>query len=102
MEIEEQAVQPRRLTQKENFSRNQPVNKRIHLKRPYQVLNNGRIADKDKNTRNFSQHNYYKRVQKPKKDKAQPVESGSARGKYNKYGNDYKKRSWGTLDQFRP
>ncbi|CAG8857390.1 31022_t:CDS:1, partial [Gigaspora margarita] len=72
MEIEEQGVQLRRLTQKENFSRNQPVNERIHLKRPYQVLNNSRIVKKDKNTRDFSQYNHYKRAQKPKEDKVQP------------------------------
>ncbi|CAG8852329.1 6593_t:CDS:2, partial [Gigaspora margarita] len=48
MEIEEQAVQLRRLTQKENF------------------------IEKDKNTRDFSQYNHYKRAQKPKEDKVQP------------------------------
>ncbi|CAG8731760.1 27924_t:CDS:2, partial [Gigaspora margarita] len=75
IEIEEQALQPRRLIQKENFSRGQPVNKRTHLKRPYQGLNNSRTAEKDKNTRDFSQYNYHKRVWKPKEDKAQLVES---------------------------
>ncbi|CAG8849562.1 17142_t:CDS:1, partial [Gigaspora margarita] len=74
MEIEEQALQPRRLIQKENYSRNQLVNERTHLKRPYQGSNNSRIAEKDKNTRDFSQHNYYKRVRKPKEDKEQLVE----------------------------
>ncbi|CAG8729816.1 44864_t:CDS:2, partial [Gigaspora margarita] len=51
IEIEEQAAQPRRLIQKENFT------------------------DKDKNTRDSSQHNHYKRVQKPKENKAQLVKS---------------------------
>ncbi|CAG8720174.1 45209_t:CDS:2, partial [Gigaspora margarita] len=74
IEIEKQALQPRRLIQKENFSRNQPINEQTHLKRPFQGSNNIRIAEKDKNTRNFSQYNHHKRVWKPKEDKAQLVE----------------------------
>ncbi|CAG8741586.1 11757_t:CDS:2 [Gigaspora margarita] len=72
METEEQALQSRKLIQKENFSKNQPVNEQIYLKRLYQDLNNSRTSEKDKNTRDSIQH---KRFQKPKEDKVQPVES---------------------------
>ncbi|CAG8479779.1 5724_t:CDS:2 [Gigaspora margarita] len=40
MEIEEQIVHPRKLSQKENIRRDQPINEQAHLKRPYQALNN--------------------------------------------------------------
>ncbi|CAG8759794.1 3048_t:CDS:2, partial [Gigaspora margarita] len=51
IEIEEQIVQPRRLLQKENIRRDQLVNERVHLKRPYQALNNSRLVEKDQNKR---------------------------------------------------
>ncbi|CAG8528754.1 44097_t:CDS:1, partial [Gigaspora margarita] len=74
MEIEEQIVHPRKLSQKENIRRDQPVNERAHLKKPYQALNNFRSLEKDQNKREISQHNHYKRFQKSKEVNAQPVE----------------------------
>ncbi|CAG8789036.1 43716_t:CDS:2, partial [Gigaspora margarita] len=51
IEIEKQIVQSRRLLPKENLRRNQSINKCAHLKKPYQVLNNGRSLKKDQNKR---------------------------------------------------
>ncbi|CAG8773904.1 37654_t:CDS:1, partial [Gigaspora margarita] len=35
----------------ENIRRDQPVNERVHLKRPYQALNNSRSLENDQNKR---------------------------------------------------
>ncbi|CAG8523763.1 38017_t:CDS:1 [Gigaspora margarita] len=75
MVIEEQIVHPKKLLQKENIRRDQPVNERAHLKRPFQALNNSRSVKKDQNKRGISQHNHHKRFQKSKEFDAQPVES---------------------------
>ncbi|CAG8718037.1 28764_t:CDS:2 [Gigaspora margarita] len=75
IEIEEQIIYPRKLSQKENIRRDQPVNEQAHLKRPYQALNNIRSLEKDQNKRSISQYNHHKRFQKSKEVNAQPVES---------------------------
>ncbi|CAG8841290.1 43107_t:CDS:1, partial [Gigaspora margarita] len=74
IEIEEQIVYPRKLLQKENIKRDQPVNERAYLKRPYQALNNSRSSEKNQNKRGISQHNHHKRFQKSKEVNAQLVE----------------------------
>ncbi|CAG8837370.1 11936_t:CDS:1, partial [Gigaspora margarita] len=75
IKIEEQIVHSKKLSQKENIRRDQLVNERAHLKRPYQALNNFRSLEKDQNKRDISQHNHHKRFQKSKKVNAQPVKS---------------------------
>ncbi|CAG8794798.1 628_t:CDS:1, partial [Gigaspora margarita] len=75
MVIEEQIVHPKKLPQKENIRRNQPINERAHLKRPFQALNNSRSVEKNQNKRGISQHNHHKRFQKSKGFDVQPVES---------------------------
>ncbi|CAG8829667.1 21353_t:CDS:1, partial [Gigaspora margarita] len=75
IEIEEKLAQSRKLLQKENIRRDQPINEQVHLKRPYQALNNSRSLEKDQNKKGISQHNYYKRLQKLKEVNVQQVES---------------------------
>ncbi|CAG8476779.1 14390_t:CDS:2, partial [Gigaspora margarita] len=61
IEIEEQIIYPRKLSQKENIRRNQTIN--------------NRSAENDQSKKGISQHNHYKRFQKSKEVNAQPVES---------------------------
>ncbi|CAG8846539.1 7039_t:CDS:1, partial [Gigaspora margarita] len=75
MVIEKQIVHPKKLPQKENIRRDQPVNEQAHLKRPFQALNNSRSVEKDQNKRGISQQNHHKRFQKLKEFNIQPVES---------------------------
>ncbi|CAG8777549.1 38634_t:CDS:1, partial [Gigaspora margarita] len=48
MVIEEQIVHPKKPSQKENIRRDQLVNERAHLKKPFQALNNSRSVAKQK------------------------------------------------------
>ncbi|CAG8838091.1 34523_t:CDS:2, partial [Gigaspora margarita] len=74
MVIEKQIVHPKKLAQKENIRRDQPISERAHLKRPFQALNNSRSVEKDQNKRGFSQQSHRKKFQKSTEVDAQPVE----------------------------
>ncbi|CAG8739474.1 5747_t:CDS:2, partial [Gigaspora margarita] len=86
MVIEEQIVHPKKLAQKENIRRDQPVSERAHLKRPFQALNNSRSVEKDQNKRGFSQQSHRKRFQKLIGVNAQPVKKNYSKSNSAKLG----------------